>query len=86
MPARSERAIDGHFDPLVRALVFLDAMLKRGIAIGSTVEGVELNKDDEAAILEAIKPVRAELANLTVDMERCGRALARAMQMPSTVQ
>lgn len=78
---RSERGAPAppDYSPLLRALMYLDECLKRGVVVGIFEGSMEVSDED---LERAMRNVRHQLELTTESMERCARALTRATQLP----
>ena len=84
MTKRTERApaekID--FSPLLRAIMYLDEALKRGVVIGVYEDSREVSDED---VSKALLNVNSKMAETRSELERLARALTRVQQAPGSL-
>jgi hypothetical protein len=69
------------FSPLIRACMYLDECLKRGVVVGVYEDSLEVSDED---IRKALANVQAQIANVREDMERLARTITRVTQVPGS--
>jgi len=77
MQATGERP---DYSPLIRAIQYLDEVLKRGVVIGVYEDSLEVSDED---VKRALIAVTAQMDNCTVAMEKTMRSIARIQ--PSSI-
>jgi hypothetical protein len=69
------------YSPLLRAIMYLDEALKRGVVVGVYENSMEVSDHD---IEKALKNVRHQM-DLTIEtMERTARAVSRVTALPGS--
>jgi hypothetical protein len=84
MTKRTQRGVDPPPDhsALLRALMYLDEALKRGVVIGVYENSLEVSDED---IRKALIHVNELLAETTRAMEMLARTITRASQQPGSL-
>lgn len=69
------------YSPLIRAVMYLDECLKRGVVIGVYEDSMTVSDED---VQKALTNVRRQIDATITDMERLARAVTRAQQLPGS--
>jgi lauroyl/myristoyl acyltransferase len=77
---RGEAAPD--YSPLLRAIMYLDEALKRGVVIGVYEDSKEVSDED---VRKALIGVNALMAQTTAEMEKLSRAIVRVTHQPGSL-
>jgi hypothetical protein len=69
------------YSPLLRAIMYLDEALKRGVVVGVYQDSLEVSDED---IRKALVQVNSLMAETSRGMEQLARAITRATQLPGS--
>jgi hypothetical protein len=81
---RTERTViprEPDYGPLIRAVMFLDGALKRGVVIGVYPDSLEISDED---VVKALRRVNELIIETTEQLDKLARALSRTQ--PGSLQ
>lgn len=70
------------YSPLLRAIMYLDEALKRGVVIGVYEDSKEVSDED---VRKALIGVNQLLAETTANMEKLSRSIVRVTHQPGSI-